>query len=812
MFSRRSATTLLPLLVLAAAVAGPASASWLMDGTRVVGAAADQLSPLAVPGPDHGAILVFYDRQSGVNRVCAQAFDGQGVPLRSTQVSLSPWGASASDLAIAEGDDGAALCAWVDDRSGTRTAYVQRLDAAGLPMWTYGGIVVSGDGDEHWYCQVAADGDGGAIVFWQASTAVARILRGQRIDASGTLLWGPDGVVISDDMSTGGLAATADAEGGAYVAWAEQLGTSPRIWVQRLSPSGSGMWPAGGVAVTATEYYQVGPVIAGDDKGGPIVAWTDRRNGHDEICAQRLDDKGGRAWAADGVMAGAVELASSEFQLRHDGQGGAFIGWLDHSTGFFEPFAQCIDDLGAVRWGSGGLSVSSGVGSASAPRLVTVAKGVALLAWVSGEDSRFWLRAQKLAYDGTPAWDLGGVKVAGWMEQIVLLKGTTSDGDGGALLTFHDDRDGDDDIFAVRVHADGSLGWEPALQQVSDLPGDEGGWVGLSVAASTHDAIGVDYYPTVGYNVWRLDDGAKSPSQKTAPVAIDPVRLVCNPLAALETPDPGDRIAAAADDLYGFPPGDWISVGYHAARQLEQYLLAAPTRSDSTSAGTPAEQYVVTVHTSVPWFYWVIGPQAGYSVDNLAPGAPTGLSGRAQYDPQGLLLSWDPNPEDDLAFYLVHRGDTPEFIPSRSTEIGRPTGPALLDDVTGWDTSWYKISAVDRHGNDSPLATLGPDGMSAIGGGDPPPATVLTGAHPNPFNPRTTISYHLAAPGPVRLEIYDPAGRLVRTLVDALLPAGGHRTVWDGRDDAGRNATSGVYLVRLRTDGYAGAGKLILVR
>jgi uncharacterized protein len=69
---------------------------------------------------------------------------------------------------------------------------------------------------------------------------------------------------------------------------------------------------------------------------------------------------------------------------------------------------------------------------------------------------------------------------------------------------------------------------------------------------------------------------------------------------------------------------------------------------------------------------------------------------------------------------------------------------------------------------------------------------------PNPFNPRTTIAFTLPAAGPARLAVYDPAGRLIRTLVDGEMAAGRHEVPWDGRDGASRSMASGTYLARLQ--------------
>lgn len=95
------------------------------------------------------------------------------------------------------------------------------------------------------------------------------------------------------------------------------------------------------------------------------------------------------------------------------------------------------------------------------------------------------------------------------------------------------------------------------------------------------------------------------------------------------------------------------------------------------------------------------------------------------------------------------------------------------------------------------------------------PAVARLGrATPNPFNASVTLSLDVSpASPPLRVEIRDLRGALVRTLVDHALPAGVHRLRWDGRDEAGRPAATGVYLARLRGEGVAPqARKLLLLR
>ncbi len=77
-----------------------------------------------------------------------------------------------------------------------------------------------------------------------------------------------------------------------------------------------------------------------------------------------------------------------------------------------------------------------------------------------------------------------------------------------------------------------------------------------------------------------------------------------------------------------------------------------------------------------------------------------------------------------------------------------------------------------------------------------PAAFVLAPSFPNPFNPSTTIRVQIQQSGRLAIEIFDITGKRVRSLVKGVYPGGAHRFVWDGRDDAGRQAAAGNYFVQ----------------
>jgi len=103
--------------------------------------------------------------------------------------------------------------------------------------------------------------------------------------------------------------------------------------------------------------------------------------------------------------------------------------------------------------------------------------------------------------------------------------------------------------------------------------------------------------------------------------------------------------------------------------------------------------------------------------------------------------------------------------------------------------------------------------MTPAPGTEAPAAVTLLGAVPNPFNPSTEIRFGLPEDGPVTLRVFDVGGRLVRTLAaERPYAAGVHAVRWDGLDEAGRPASSGVYLYALEAADARLTGKAVLLK
>jgi hypothetical protein len=309
------------------------------------------------------------------------------------------------------------------------------------------------------------------------------------------------------------------------------------------------------------------------------------------------------------------------------------------------------------------------------------------------------------------------------------------------------------------------------------------------------------------YTVWRaLEEAA----------AMEMIELgtpvVCRP----QETAPAAASGAAAALLLAYLDGEsyyWELAASQDAYGFTEYSKVVPTMFDSTAASSLYHYFQVVAHTADPMVFYASEPDSGYSVDNLAPCPPLSLAGEQSYNPEGLLLTWDGNSEPDLGWYHVYRGTDGSFEPGPGNLLCAPADTTILDGTWDWQEGyWYKVAAVDIHGNESGYAVLGPD---MITGDEPvgvPDATFLEQNWPNPFNPLTTIEFGLEKGEHVSLRVYDVAGRLVSTLVEGDLPAGRYEERWDGTGRDGGAVASGIYFYRLVTGDFVRTRKMVLLR
>jgi hypothetical protein len=742
--------------------------------------------------------------------------------------------------AVSDGAGGAFIV-WRDFRDDNWDIYVQRIDGLGEAVWTYGGIPASAASGAQIYPRMIADGSGGVIITWQDARGADADVYAQRLDSAGNFLWAPDGVAVcaaAGDQEYPELAS--DGAGGAIIAWSDERGGGADVYAQRVGSNGTVRWTVNGIAVSAATGNQQYPMLVDDGEGGAVVAWRDGRFGNEDIFIQRVTSHGDVMWTADGVVVcteagsqrsprllryeaaltfvtwednrggdwdiymqrfdasgddewktgGIVLCATTGDQYDHsmvrDTGGGAIVTWKDSRGGAdFDIYAQRMSSTGSRLWGAYGIGLCTVPNDQLYPEIVADGVGGAIVAWQDLRNDDGDVYAQRVDANGNALWTPDGVAVATGSD-YAGLQVVACDGDRGAIVTFSKAPalGMEEDCYAQRIEKNGYWGYPaPSISHVSDVPGDQGGFVTVAWQASR-----LDPWPEqkiAYYTVWR-----------SAPVATS------------QQP----RLEEAPSGVAG-TSWSWEVVDTVDAHHLESYAKTVPTLNDSTAADPAVHYFQVIAHGFETGEAWVSQPDSGWSVDNIAPAAPQNLVGTQSVTPEGLMLAWDRNTEPDLAHYSVYRDTATSFVPDESNLIAAPADTFFFDGEWRWNSGYhYKVSATDLHGNEGAYTSLDPEDVTGIESPLVSYAFALYQNCPNPFNPTTKITFSTEEASHISLCIYDAAGHLVRRLSEGTRAAGRHEEIWDGRDNGGRDVASGVYFYRFVAGNYTATQKMVLLR
>jgi hypothetical protein len=807
---------LIPLFI--AASASPALAAWPnspFTNRALCTAANNQQLPTSVSDGAGGAIVTWQDLRNGANLdIYAQHVLASG--------AVDPaWPADGRALCTAANyqmtqtivSDGAggAIVAWQDFRNGGNfDIYAQHVLASGAVdgAWPIDGRALCTNAAPQQNPTIVASGAGGAIVTWSDLRNGVPDIYAQHVLASGAVdgTWPADGrAVCTFNAEKSAAVSVSDGAGGAIVTWQDLRALSNYdIYAQHLLASGvvDPGWPVDGRALCTAASNQQTPTIVADGAGGAIVTWQDRRNLLNyDIYAQHVLASGAvdGSWPADGR---ALCTASSDQTIPvivTDGAGGAVATWNDQRNSNYDIFAQHVLASGAVdpAWPTDGRALCTLAGQQSNPAIVPDGASGTFVSWHDFRNGNFDIYAQHVlasgAVDGTWPADGRALSTAAGEQSFPTI---VSDGAGGAIVAWQDVRSGSYDIYAQRVARYGYLGTpEAEIVSVKDVPNDQGGKVKLSWNASYLDLASDPNLAT--YDIWR----SVPPNVAAARVARGE-RIVASYSEALAGPG---RMwtQPAATQSYAW---EYVTTQapYH---YISAYSVLAPTAQDSTAAGAPTTAFMVVARNTNNTMYWLSIPASGYSVDNLPPAAPAPFTG--QYSAGSVSLHWNPNTEADLAGYRLYRGTSASFVPGPLSLVAALPDTGYTDNPGA--PGYYKLTAVDSHGNQSPVATLLPSGTTSVGDAIPA-ALAFALPSPNPADARTTLQYTLPRAGTVRLGLYDASGRLVRELASGTREAGPHTEAWNLRDESGRAVGAGLYFARLDTQGRTLVRKVAVTR
>ena len=381
---------------------------------------------------------------------------------------------------------GSSIIAWQDKRNGGADIYAQRIDQAGAARWGNNGVAICTVSGDQMYPKMTTDGIGGAIITWsdQRDGQYIYSMFVQQVNSSGEVKWTADGVRLCNQTAADSLlfsiAPVEQGNGGAVIAWMDNRNGGYDIYAQLIDKNGVPQWAANGVRVSSATGDKSNPKILSDGYGYFTIVWQDYRNGIDaDLYAQKLNSSGNIVWTGSpnglAIATGTGNQYVAELTKAEDPSHAAIITWMDERSGTPHIYAQKVDLNGAIKWTANGVAVCTATGNQGDPKIVEDENHGAIIVWGDTRNGNSDIYAQHIAdADGSALWTANGIVICNATGDQIRPN-LSRDGSGGALISWHDQRDGANQaVYTQRVDANGAVKWASNGVAVSTAPGSKG--------------------------------------------------------------------------------------------------------------------------------------------------------------------------------------------------------------------------------------------------------------------------------------------------------------------------------------------------
>ncbi len=352
-----------------------------------------------------------------------------------------------SKMSVSDGANGAIIVfESYNNNSSTNAFYVQHINSTGQIQWGNTSnpkpVCVNATGKN--LENAIPDGNGGIYISWiDYRTTQNGDVYMQHINNAGNPVWILDGVKVNNSSSTREIYSSklcSDGGTGALICWTESefnavsnLTTFSQVFVQKYNSNGAIQWSAGGVQVCVSSGFRAAQDIITDGSNGAIICFADTRNSNQlpndefdniDIYAQRLNGNGALQWTNNGLPVNTQpfnQYPSNVFGQTYssvtDGAGGVILLFDDYTgnnKGHNNFYAQRLNSSGARQWATAGVPVCTA--DSTQYLIKTVSDGAGGMVVFFNDDREGVPNSsasytQRILNNGTANWATNGIKI-----------------------------------------------------------------------------------------------------------------------------------------------------------------------------------------------------------------------------------------------------------------------------------------------------------------------------------------------------------------------------------------------------------------
>lgn len=449
----------------------------------------------------------FYSNNAGNYDIRLQYYNYAGVAQWSSDgllVSNNPQNSWITEWDLTCDNNGNCVLAFNDVRDGNANVYAYSISPSGTFLWGSDGIQLTSDSQDEFVPSITVTSANNTIVAWSRPTSSESEIVIQKITPAGSLSWGNSGITFQSGTQNYTGARVLGVDGDNFIlGFYKETGTFPaltrHIYAQKFDGTGTPVWSSDVLVsnsngISAFTNFN----ILSDDANGIIFAWTDDRNGDNNIDAavQRVLTDGSITWPSNGSLCNSGSSNSDQNPqiLGVNSNNETIVTWSKKNSSQSQTAiaGQKFSATGVQQWGSNGIDFIPMSGDISGTIGGRVFDGTDALIiydeWVSGSSVYSNIKALAVDDAGSMIWSPTTSLMAGRSTEKVHI---TNSGMYNNMIIAVWEEGGSSDIYMQNIYTDGSIG-DPPLSDDATLSD-------LTVNGSTIDGFSPDtYYYEVG--------------------------------------------------------------------------------------------------------------------------------------------------------------------------------------------------------------------------------------------------------------------------------------------------------------------------
>jgi hypothetical protein len=656
-------------------------------------------------------------------------------------------------------------CLFISSRTWDGIMALQKVSASGQPLFGAGTTLDPSS------IRFSADDAGGCYVGIADDD-----IRLAYVNSSGEQVWGESGIPICDEISHP-FSLYLDFGGNTILYWMNVQAAGRGIYRQQVTPAGVTIFEENGEPLHAGDYGDIIYHQVRAMQDDTVLVWLQRsqNSGNYQLRMQKILSDGSFEFGTEGFALSSHCITDYTYKrpsvvMTPDEE--IFVSWYDSVAGDYK--MQLYDTAGDPLWGTDPISVS-GIGIYA--QAVYLDGGFIIVHKSTSGSGTVPIRGQRIV-DGVPVWPAEGIQLVAphpdYPSSGIQFLGAI---DNYLVWTLTQP----DQVFALRINAGGSPvtgfnAWGNQISQRTDP---------FNLDDVSFDQLGGNLYCR-WHEIWVDPEYYEG--------TVRHIQQVINPQGDLLIDAPGVVDIVMIDMFYGFEVGvgdDCFLTGngglysYH----LRRFTPTGVLLNESNLSLCPEPPYA----GDVLYLTALSDGNALIMFDNESDETRNLRFHLA--DPQGDLVSpalntiFEATPGDDIYLSVWPEEDVVQIAGVISPHYANVAASTIM------------LQKIVPAG--SPI--LDTESIPAL-------QFELSLNWPNPFSVRTEFYCQIEKNQAIEISVYNLRGQKVRSIFDGDIDAGRTFFSWDGKDDHGRTAANGIYLIRARMEDQTSQRKMLKLK